>query len=139
MALSLEDKACTRCGEVKPLSEYYYRKPRRAYESRCKGCCREVCKSFNTPSVQRNAVLKRKYGLTLESYNIMLKAQGGVCAICGEEEMVKGRTLSVDHCHKTGKVRQLLCGNCNHALGKFKDNPDLLLKAINYLERHKEV
>lgn len=138
MALSETDRICTRCNTCKPLSEYYYRKNRGTYESRCKECCREVCRSFNTPEIQRRKVLKTKYGITLETYNFMLKAQGGVCAICGQGEIVKNRTLAVDHCHKTGKVRQLLCGNCNQALGKFKDDPSLLLKAADYLNRHKE-
>lgn len=76
-------------------------------------------------------VLKKKYGLTLEQYQQMFENQNGKCAICQEEE--KGRLLPVDHDHSNGKVRGLLCGNCNRGLGLFKDNKDLLQKAANYL------
>ena len=73
----------------------------------------------------------RKYGITLEKYEAMEKKQNGVCAICMEKE--PNKKLAVDHCHITGKVRGLLCSNCNNGLGKFKDSKTLLIKAINYL------
>lgn len=62
----------------------------------------------------------------------MLREQGGTCAICHGTETV-GR-LAVDHCHSTGRVRGLLCTNCNQAIGKLKDDSQLLRNAINYLE-----
>ena len=64
------------------------------------------------------------------SYNAMWLAQDGKCAICRQ---VCIKALAVDHCHKTGKIRGLLCMRCNTALGMFKDDPALLLKAIEYL------
>lgn len=86
-------------------------------------------------------VLKRDYNLTLEQYNAMLKTQSGVCVICGKPEWFKvnGKDivrLSVDHNHETGKVRELLCGSCNTGLGCFKDNPILLRKGADYLDKH---
>lgn len=80
---------------------------------------------------QKNAVLKNKYGITLEDYKCMFEAQDGVCAICEESE--EGRLLAVDHCHETNKVRGLLCGSCNRALGLFKDDPILLSRAKEYV------
>ena len=77
--------------------------------------------------------LERVYGITQEDYDVMLRAQGGVCKICGQKESVDRFPLAVDHDHKTGKVRGLLCGSCNTGLGKFNDDPDLLLKAMKYL------
>ena len=71
--------------------------------------------------------------LTEDEYEAMLEAQGGVCAICKEKP--KGSRLSVDHVHGTDQVRGLLCNLCNPALGLFKDNPDRLKRAIEYLER----
>lgn len=70
----------------------------------------------------------------------MLRNQGGVCAICGEiERVVKQdglpRQISVDHCHKTGHFRGLLCGNCNRAIGLFGDDIDVLASAISYLQQ----
>lgn len=81
----------------------------------------------------------RRYGIDLETYNDMLAKQNGVCAICfrGETCLKNGkpRSLAVDHCHDTGRVRGLLCNSCNRALGYMKDNPDRLRSAAAYLER----
>lgn len=70
------------------------------------------------------------YGLTPEQYQAMLQSQGGRCKICGRTEKTR---LAVDHCHKTGKVRGLLCTKCNSALGLFGDNVAIFQSAINYL------
>ena len=96
-------------------------------------------------SRNRNHQLKYKFGITLEEYNLMVKSQGGVCAICEGVNDTRRRgthngkdvamSLAVDHNHKTGKVRGLLCSACNTSLGKFKDDPVLLKKAIHYLEK----
>ncbi len=69
----------------------------------------------------------------LEKYEQLHRRQKGACAICMEAKEV--RQLSVDHSHKTGKVRGLLCGRCNRGLGMFEDNPDLLVIASDYLEK----
>ena len=81
---------------------------------------------------QRRYRLKTQYNLTLEDYEAMHEAQGGGCAICGEAEDT-GRLLAVDHDHETGLVRGLLCTRCNTGLGLFRDNPDLLDAAREYL------
>ncbi|MFW3477366.1 endonuclease VII domain-containing protein [Streptomyces microflavus] len=73
------------------------------------------------------------YDLTPEQYASMVQTQDGRCAICGDKSP---RRLNVDHDHATGRVRQLLCGHCNHALGHAKDDPDRLRAMIAYLERH---
>jgi hypothetical protein len=79
--------------------------------------------------------MKRSYGLGFKEYEEMLFNQNGVCAICSNEppkNQHKTR-LNIDHCHKTGKVRGLLCDACNRAIGLLKDNQDLLEKAKQYL------
>lgn len=76
--------------------------------------------------------MKRRYGLTLEDYDRMLEAQDGKCAICGEFDETFGR-LVIDHCHDRKKVRGLLCSICNRALGGFRDSPELLSRAVAYL------
>lgn len=76
--------------------------------------------------------LKRFFKMTLEDYNLMLEKQGHKCAICGGSD--KDRRLCVDHCHKTGKIRGLLCINCNTVLGKTNDDTSLLEKFITYLQ-----
>lgn len=88
--------------------------------------------------------LYKKYGMTLDDYEKKFNDQNGVCDICGRPEVSIDkrnktvRALAVDHCHKTGKVRALLCQKCNTALGKFNDDPQLLRKAAEYLEKHQE-
>lgn len=83
----------------------------------------------------RNTVLKTKYGITLEDYNIMLFEQDGCCTICNTHHTEFTKGLAVDHCHTTGKVRGLLCVQCNLALGNFKDDITLMKKAIKYLKK----
>ena len=80
--------------------------------------------------------LSKQYGLTLAAYEQLVERQGGVCAICGERP-VKQR-LGVDHNHVTGKIRGALCHNCNLGLGKFKDDIQMLIRAVDYLTMHGE-
>lgn len=79
----------------------------------------------------------RLYGLTVEDYEQLLRAQGGVCAICASPEpgMKNAARLYVDHCHNTSRVRGLLCRACNTMLGCVRDNPELLRAGASYLER----
>lgn len=79
--------------------------------------------------------LKTLYGLSMEDYLRMADNQQGVCAICCKGNKGK-RKLAVDHCHKSGKIRALLCDKCNRALGYLNDDVNLLLKAIEYLKFH---
>jgi len=80
--------------------------------------------------------LKKSYGLPHGSYRNMLDAQEGKCAICHAEQAGGRGRFHVDHCHSTGKIRGLLCNNCNNGLGKFKDEVALLRLAIEYLQKH---
>ena len=88
----------------------------------------------------RDARLQRDYGISEADHSAMLAAQNGVCALCGNPPQEGGKRaasrLHVDHNHKTKQVRQMLCLNCNHGLGKFRENPELLRKAADYLEFH---
>ena len=72
------------------------------------------------------------YGLTLEDYDVILKTQKGVCAICSE---APEGNLHIDHNHTTNEVRGLLCGKCNRAIGLLNDDVSLFSKAINYLNK----
>jgi hypothetical protein len=83
----------------------------------------------------RKHYLNKLYGLTTEEYDAMLKARDFRCDICGESEQ-QDRSLAVDHCHRTGKVRGLLCQACNTAIGKLRDDPSLIRRAASYVERH---
>lgn len=82
----------------------------------------------------RNRNLVVNYNITLDEYNLLLKEQDYKCALCGTEKAGGRGTFHVDHDHKTGKVRGLLCHHCNTGLGLFYDSENLLLKAILYLK-----
>lgn len=81
----------------------------------------------------------KTYGLSQARYFELLEAQHYSCAICKIKEPGKGEYFAVDHDHKNGRVRALLCVHCNVGLGHFKDNPELLMSAIQYLTNHREV
>lgn len=115
-------KKCKHCGKVfnpKAPSEMY--------------CC-DFCKNYGVTE----AYYRRVYGITLEQYLDMAEKQNYVCALCGKSNFAMGCThtgcLVVDHDHKTGKVRGLLCHNCNRALGLLHDDPDLMHKASEYVK-----
>ena len=83
------------------------------------------------------AYLNRVYKLDIDTYEEMLKTQDGLCKICNTEGFLMKEShvlkLVVDHCHQTGRVRGLLCHNCNRALGLLKDDKDVISRAIDYL------
>ncbi|MGI5256869.1 endonuclease VII domain-containing protein [Streptomyces angustmyceticus] len=114
-------KLCRICGEIKSHSEWHRnRTASDGLSTRCKAC----------RAVQgRAGHLKRHYGLTVAERDAMIKEQSGVCPICLEPG-----PKHVDHDHGTGKVRGVLCFNCNSALGKLRDDPDAMRRAIAYLE-----
>ena len=90
----------------------------------------------------RKAHLQYNFGLTVDEYTTMLENQDNKCAICKKEETFRNGTgnivsLAVDHDHETGKVRGLLCKDCNQSIGKFNDDPELLYAAYQYLSVHK--
>lgn len=90
----------------------------------------------------RDNIMQKTYGISLEQYEAMLAAQDNGCAICGGEHTPEDRwksglrNLRVDHDHKTGVVRGLLCYHCNIGLGHFRDDPELIAKALSYLKRN---
>lgn len=134
-------KKCKRCGEVKPRSEFTkVTGLPNAVHSNCKSCNAEVARQRyaekpkqETAVINRRAKLKKAFGLTLERYNEILDSQHGRCAICGTETPGGRGSFVVDHCHSSDMIRGLLCNACNIGLGHFKDDPRLLLKAIDYL------
>lgn len=143
----MNTKTCPMCAAEKPLTEFWWRRDREQPASRCKVCSTEANRlwrrrnpeyekrRYQAERVQtRERHLVRKYGVDLAQYERMLKAQEGRCAICGcEEKTQHNGVFHVDHCHKTGAVRGLLCRGCNHVLGHLKDDPELLRNAISYL------
>lgn len=92
------------------------------------------------PALYREKELQKNFSIGSSEYEAMLAAQDGVCDICKkpEDAVIRGKVihLSVDHDHSTGKIRGLLCGQCNHAIGKFGDDVGLLQSAADYLRKH---
>ncbi len=82
------------------------------------------------PEKKRNIAMRSKYGLERADYDRMVAEQSSLCLICRQPDR-----LGIDHCHATLKVRGLLCQSCNLGLGAFKDNPDLMRRAAEYVER----
>ena len=78
-------------------------------------------------------MLKTTFGITLEGYNKLFELQSGCCAICGIHQSELNTNLAVDHDHKTGRVRALLCSRCNTGLGQFKEDVEIIKKALEYL------
>ena len=138
--IKLKEKMSKRCGccrQEKSSSEFHKNRTRPCgYQQTCKECAKN---SRRINKTGRKTKLKQKYNLTLDQYEFMSTIQNHVCAICQKPESAKQkgttRFLSVDHCHATSKIRGLLCFECNIGLGKFKDDTQLLTKAIAYLKK----
>lgn len=151
-------KTCRLCGIEKPIDDFnahYGNKDLHRHE--CRDCQKENQQKHypsvkDTMNAKRRAQkddpieqqkrhhqhVKRKFGISHDDYNKMLLSQGNKCAICGTENPSRNgksvKNFAVDHDHKTGKVRSLLCTPCNQGLGDFLDNPTLLRQAATYLE-----
>lgn len=146
---------CKRCLQEKPLDAFQFRKETGKYRGVCIACIsadnleryhsKSSTKSAHWEAHVRNVL--KKYGLTQASYQELWDAQKGLCAICETpmerwgERVGKGVNPTqavIDHDHRTGKVRGLLCNLCNSGLGKFKDDSYKIWKAFTYLEDHNE-
>jgi protein-arginine kinase activator protein McsA len=147
-------KSCSRCKKRKDTSEFNKRSGSAdGFDYKCRDCAKEAYRVHyysdehidtiraksrvwrqENPDTVKNGRFKRLYGITLEQYLKMKDKQNGCCATCGKEP----ETLCVDHDHTTGKVRGLLCSNCNRALGFLQDNIDILRQAVKYLRKHKK-
>jgi hypothetical protein len=150
-------KTCRRCEQTKPLTEYSRKAASKdGHQPLCKCCAttehlewnrknpekvREYAKRQRAKDPakfkrkQNRAMLKYRHGLTPEDKMTMFEAQEGGCSICGDAMEVESKSCHVDHDHSTGKLRGLLCRECNRGLGAFRDNVESLEAAINYLER----
>lgn len=128
------EKKCRECLKSKPIEDFYF-VPKKIGKRRslCKVCfgkikTRPKCKD----TFEKN--LKSRYGIMRDDYEKMLVAQGGGCAICGGTEK-----LVVDHNHKTGVVRGILCFGCNVAIGHMLEDTARLRKAVAYLAQNSEL
>lgn len=136
----MRSKCCTGCGIAKRLTEYNKSKTelfgRRA---RCKSCISLQLKEYykdslnNRRAKNRISHYKNTYGLTVQDLEDLKEKQYHRCLICDRHEKELNHIFRVDHDHKTGKIRGLLCHNCNCGLGHFRDDADLVAQAMYYL------
>lgn len=139
-------KTCTVCKKELDYRNYHRSKQTKdGYGYRCKQCDKKAREAYRTNNLERFAEVSRrkslkwKYGITPEDYARILEKQNGGCGICGSTENKsaygknKSPSFSVDHCHRTGSVRGLLCNNCNRGLGLLGDTIEKLELAIIYL------
>lgn len=131
-------RLCDTCQKWKPLLTSYHVNIRyfMSHVHKCKECVSTYYEERNTPEKNRIDRLKR-FDLTPEDYERMYNEQQGKCKICNKFYELKAETsnkiLHVDHCHSTGKVRGLLCTDCNQGIGHLKDSITLLESAIEYI------
>jgi hypothetical protein len=150
-------KICSKCKICKEDNRFCKRKS--GLDSHCKDCKREydnIYYSKNSEKIRNRRKkwysenstradktskkywLKYKYGISLEERTRLFIQQNGKCAVCSRHESEFKKELSVDHSHKTGKVRGLLCAPCNHALGLLKEDVKRMSNLIKYVERNCE-
>ena len=129
---------CPRCKLDKPIEEFYKNKLRNHGKSTvyCKKCCSEKRKVEYSLYFKafRNGYLKRTYGISNDDYDKILKKQNGGCGICGKICKDEKKLFPVDHDHKTGKIRGILCNSCNNGIGRFHDDVNKLNNAVRYLK-----
>ncbi len=148
MAITVAEKTCVACGELKPLQEFHRSSLHlEGRHPRCKVCKNAYAKDqyqrWTPEQRERNRarITKHRYGLQADLVDALYQRQEGCCAICGVggghpiqgERTFGAGTLTIDHDHETGAVRGLLCGTCNSGIGKLGDSVALLVKAAAYL------
>ena len=133
-----ETAVCRDCGATKPVAEFHPATgTHRGISPRCIPCNSRKSTEWSRKNPKTTSEYSRKrrfkihFGITVEEYDEMLAAQGGVCAICSRSP--GARRLAVDHCHTTGVVRGLLCDLCNWTLGLMDDDPKRLQRVITYV------
>lgn len=140
-------KKCTRCGEEKPISNFYVErryKGKPYYNARCKPCACEVAKEWRIRKYGSNERghralwLKHKYNLDIDEYDRKIDEQGGICPICkrspeSHPKSTRYKFFPVDHCHRTGKIRGIICHDCNLAIGLLQEDVDRIGRIVSYL------
>lgn len=132
-------KACSTCKKLLTLDNFYTdNSPSNLLKktSRCKDCCREYDRTHR--HIARNTTYKAKYGITSIDVDKKIKSQNNKCPIC--QSVFSGtfghKSPNVDHCHKTGKIRDILCGDCNRVLGAVNEKISTLENMIKYIIKH---
>jgi len=141
LAASKESKICLKCKTVKLRTEFHKRNSDKyKLQAYCKLCRKEIQNNYENTEIgklrRREAGLKHKYKMSLQQYLEKAMEQNYCCAICGLHESNFKNPLSVDHDHNTGKIRGLLCQNCNKGIGNLKESIQNFQQAIWYLQEY---
>lgn len=132
----METKVCSKCLESFPIEHFWKSKHHTSGRYPwCRACKRQTYKDAGYAAKNAIGWRRRTYGITDEEYQALRESHNYRCAICDISEEEEGKALAIDHCHKTGRIRGLLCNKCNRALGHFKDDPVLVEKAAAYLRQ----
>jgi len=136
-------KNCGKCKKIKPEDDFYdCASTVDGKEGQCKKCrCKGSQKAYRKrggKTYSSNRHLKQRYGLTLRDYELKLAKQDYRCAICNKHSDEFVQRMHVDHCHSTGKVRDILCVNCNQALGHVQENLTIAKNLMDYIKKYKE-
>jgi len=124
---------CSGCKRVLDQEKHFHKDKSRisGYNHRCKDCAKAAAKKYRrSPEAQREYELQYYYGISKKEYDALAEAQDNKCAICGEHPE---KHLAVDHCHRSGVIRGLLCRTCNSGIGLLKDDPRIVSNAAYYL------
>lgn len=131
---------CSTCKIQKSISNFYHYKTDRqglnSYRAECKTCMKRKSRlkyEQKHPDAKKNQALKNTFGITLADYNEIFRNQEGKCKICDTPQTNLTKALAVDHNHATGRIRGLLCHDCNLGIGFLKEQPALFDKAKAYL------
>lgn len=127
-------KRCPKCRETKPVEDFVRnRSTRDGIGAYCRPCHRRVVREnvHKNHGSGRDFQLKRRYGVDFQAAAGKILQQGGVCGLCKS-----GKPAHIDHDHRTGEFRGVLCFNCNRALGYFGDDLLTMHRAADYLESH---
>ena len=130
---------CSDCKQLLQIENFNInRSTKRGRDRRCKLCTSIAVKAWRRANPERAASHHRKrlYGISTEQFEAMYNNQAGLCGACTTQIPKYGRSVAIDHNHKTGKVRGLLCHNCNDALGKLKDSPALVKNLLDYIIKY---
>lgn len=127
-------KWCSLCKMYVPCSEFPARKGARdGLASSCRPCLIAKSQTLENRTAAYVRHIKRKYGLEIEEFDALLASQGGGCAVCGGPPNAKN--WHIDHDHRSGKVRGILCNGCNTGIGSMRDDPAIMRAAAEYIER----
>jgi hypothetical protein len=141
-----DDLQCNKCNERKPMSFFFKEaSSKRGYRYACKDCEAPRFKRYRTDNQEKVSATRLKwhrtkeYNFPPELFDKRFNEQGQTCAICKSLDAGGRGAFHADHNHDSSQPRGVLCHNCNVALGNFKDNPEILQAAIEYLNKYLEV